>query len=785
MKNITKYAIIKHIERKEEKMKKDIKKWTIDDIIQEMGIIMPIIEVINCISFSEDMVEDFINKYDTYEEFPKLMLKRYEKQLNLKRLLFLNYMYLSGKKIPSRDNKEELENWMQARKKIANGKKEIIEMLQKYFVQNPIINLDAIDGTFLINIDDSRDYTTQEQKEKHQKERSESLARIEEIKSKINIDKLLQHMLNDIEGIYVKVPGLGEYIRNNIISDTLGTRDLKTIYQVIQEEISDVVDEKFIPQFKKELIDKAEYIDWDKFLLMSAYKIKNLINSISQYDNAEKEIKSKTRDMQICNELIRDRKTKINCEIVRDTKDRRYIKYSASQLKQDIEKNIIDGIYYGETRLKQIKEELTSGKISVSDISNPHLFELLRMSREEKLKCMDANGDNAISLYKNGIISKNEFNKYLENHTINAEQIKVLIEDDKKKKLESKEIVELYLKGKIELEEIATLKEYIYEEVTEERLINFYREREKEDKKERSQKYFALYREIKIREATEEEKEQISNNIILELGDEMEESDFIELYRNNLITINSIREWNGDAFVTNMMVNGLLKPADTKQIVKNNHLMIEEIKKELKQKDLTDEEKISLIITTFPEEEYTDLRTELFQYLTIISDNKERKKHEGITPSRDKKKGSKHYELDPCYKMQLLLLIDKDYSYSLTNDGHMILTLPNENKVIIEKMFKKVKDKVEIANGAATYVFNIAKYNSADILDKDGKIKRTNLYQLCDKDKKERYYHSKNWGEMIKEAFDLEHSEKHTEKEKDDIDQIIEKIKRTRKLKEF
>lgn len=212
---------------------------------------------------------------------------------------------------------------------------------------------------------------------------------------------------------------------------------------------------------------------------------------------------------------------------------------------------------------------------------------------------------------------------------------------------------------------------------------------------------------------------------------------------------------------------------------------------------LTDEEKISVIITMFDEENQQELRDELFQTLGILDDEKtesdesngkKKKDQENEvepkpTPKPPAPKGNS-YEFDPCYKIQLLSLIDKDYRPRLTLDGHMIFELPNLNKVIIEKMFRKNKEgKIVNANDAATYVLDLDTLNSENIISKTDKIDRSQLYRLAKNKKVVRYYHTKNWGDTIKEAFDIEKSERHSKQDKKQIDEIIERSKRTRKLR--
>lgn len=763
-------------------MKKDISKWNIYDILKNIGIYAPLDEILDCFEQTVEMANSIKNELNPDGSNIVTIINKYHDKFNFQKLLFLEYLYIKG--IKKTSEIEDLSSRISHRE-------EKIQILSKFYEKNLTIFLDITEDGTLNKIYDSRDYTTKVQKIEHTTQKLEGQSIIKEINEKIDLRYLLyMQMLTDIENIYIKLPQLGNYMRKNIILKTYGQGKEEEAKQIILYggEDPNKPYSEFLVEFEKELMDKAEYINWDKFLLLSAYRAKMVLDSVNSYDGIEDEIAVCKKIMEVSRELIKDPKITIKGKIETNSGEIKNIKYSYKNLKEDLERNVVDGMYIGKSMIEQMKRELLEGKINISDIYSIKLLHLLKLTPNERAKCMQINQHNAIDLYRNNIISKNELKRYLETTEVYAGTIKELQNSqNKEKELEIEYIISLYLKGNITLEEISKLKEDIQAEITEEKLIQYYKSRKNEETKKQAEKYFSLYREIKIRQRTEEEKEEISNNIILELGDEMEEADFIELYRANLITINAVREWNGEEFINQMLIEGLLKPADSQKIITQNQNVVEEIKDKLRKSTLSDEEKISLIITTFPEEEHAALRAELFQILKISKSTKtkENKKETKITNPQTHKAKRNEYELDPCYKMQLLMLLDKDYTYELTRDGHMILKLPNENKVIIEKMFKRTKNGVENANGAATYIIDIAKYNASSVLTEEGKIDRSKLYEICDKDKKERYYHTKNWGEMLKEAFSIEHSEKHTNQEKQEIENLIEKIKRTRKLKEF
>lgn len=768
-------------------MKKQLDKLELKDLLTTIGLYMPIIDLAQCFN-DENIAEEFvINQHNMDHETMVNLMKKYEKKLNKKKYIFTNYLYICGhKRIKGVDIIGQITN-----------RQDKIDLIGEFLRENPVILLDADYENLKGKIYDSRDFVSESQKKVHKEEKEEAKKRIAEIDERIDISYfLLVQILTDIEEAYIRVPDMGNLIRDNIMiktheNEANGNRDY--IVRLLNgEQNKDKPFYEYLPAFKEELFSKAEYLDWDKFLLLSAFRAKDTLNKIETADFPEGNKEVLQEMMIVAAELIKNRKTRIrgNLEFVGEGK--KQVRYSLQDLEKDIEERIIDGTYYGDADLQRIREELLSGKIKISDIYSKKVIKLLKLTPLQREQCMKLSEENALDLLKNGFSTENEMKKYITQNHLSIRTIKELMayeKMDKKKFLTPIDVIELYLNGNVELNVMSGLKDEILEQITEKKLVELYKRLENADtdEKNRIEKYFSLYRELKIREADSEERNEIGNEIIMQLGDDMEEEDFVELYRRNLIPIDTLIEWNGEEFVAKMLSDGLLKPKDTKKLLKEDKIKIDEIKRKMLINGLTDEEKISLIITTFDAEDEEYLREELFQTLKISEDERNyttKKTNEKARRNEPKMRG-KEYILDPCYKMQLLMLIDKDYTYTLTKDGHMIIELPNLNQVIIEKMFKRTKTGVEIADGSATYRMGIEEYKSQNILTEDAKIDRTKLYSLCKEEKAERYYHTKSWGETIRDAFTIKDSDRHTEEDKRKIDETIEKIKRTRRLKEI
>lgn len=758
---------------------KNIEKCSIEDLLKnEVGTFMPIREIGFCLESlgeNQEVVRKYFRECDEMSNSDIIkFLNKNKNVFNKSKYIFLNYLYLSGTVKKEESILSQLGNIN------SQIQKEKLNAMKEYLIKNPTI-LELDDEKRLY---DSRDYTTLEQKNEHLKDIQEAEKRIQEITSKGALQSIAVFQAESggeqFYSLFNELPAIIRGNMSNEIYSKMGYSE-EQILQIIQGigETPDVEPTEAGASLEKQLHKYKEYIDWDKFLLSTAY--------ITQKYTDIKEIEDiSTQIIILSYQLIKDEKTTIRGKDLDDKGKVIKITYSAKQLKKEVEENYIDGTYYHPKKKEELKEKLINGEETIQNINNPRILQALKLSNQELEKMIEQNQENLIYLYENDIINTNTARKYVTTHTLSNETTEKLLNIEGN--FISNEILELYFNGNITLEEMTKHKELFEQEITEKELIKLYRQLENvtDEEKNKTEKYFALYRETKINKAGNSEREEIGNNIILELGDNMEEADFFELYKRNLITINNLVEWNGETIVTQMFSEGLLKPFDMKTLVSDEKIKIEEIKNTLQSKKLTDEEKMTLIFTTFDREEDEETRKKLLQTLAVTTDFKsdsnasEKQKN----PEKETKQANR-YLLDPCYKMQLLMLIDKDYNYSLTKDGHLILELPNLNKVIVEKMFRRTKGKVEIAEGAATYILDADQFNASNPTTIEGKINRTKLYQMCKDEKAKRYYHTKSWGEMIKEEFEIERSSRYKEETKQQIDSTIEKIKRTRKLREI
>lgn len=776
-------------------MERDLSKLGIRDVIMEIGLYLPTLDVIQCFTDEKVMVElfenqDKMNQYDVVD-----FIEKNQKKFNMNRFIFANYLMMSGKKTI---------DGLDLRGKVTNRELKM-KKIEEHLATHPIILLDANGLTMQTQVYDSRDYCRPSKAKAHMDEVKAGLERLKEIDDKIDIEYLLLiQVLTDIGAAYCTVPELGSAMRENIIVNTFKDEEGITREELLSILNGNATREKsfieYMPQFIKELQENAEYIDWDKFLLVSAYRAQDTLDRMKLEDFPEGNVEALIKIMQTAVECTKNPKARIRAKLEMMEGGPKEVKYTVKDIEKALNERVIDGIYYGKAEIAHIKEEVLNGKKKISSIKNAKIIELLNMNPKEKRECMNQHQGNAIYLFKNGFIKQKELKQYASENILEDKTVEELLgikNENGEDLLSSEEILELYLNGNMSLNSVIKA-EKISPLVTEAELVRKYRDLENctPEEKSRIERYFSLFRAVKLTGKDEETKREVANNVVIELGDSMEEEDFIELYKRNIVDLETIIDWNSQEFAVDMFKKGILKPADSKKLANNGTVSVNKIKAGLLS-GLTDEEKISVIITMFDEENQQELRDELFQTLGILDDEKtesdesngkKKKDQENEvepkpTPKPPAPKGNS-YEFDPCYKIQLLSLIDKDYRPRLTLDGHMIFELPNLNKVIIEKMFRKNKEgKIVNANDAATYVLDLDTLNSENIISKTDKIDRSQLYRLAKNKKVVRYYHTKNWGDTIKEAFDIEKSERHSKQDKKQIDEIIERSKRTRKLR--
>lgn len=380
-------------------------------------------------------------------------------------------------------------------------------------------------------------------------------------------------VLTDLGGLICD-PELGELIRYEAFYNTGAPKGLiqkenKTLItpeEHIDSLRNEMSYEEMLPYVVQALEDSIEYIDLDKLLLCSAYRLIDLLESeVELYEHDEEEI---ARRLKIIHNYLKGKNVKIQGRIEKqifDSEEEEYeytdVSYRAKDLEKDMQK-YRGTKYFGKNRLNAIKTKLLSGEIKFRDLE----YKEIKLNTEEKISVAVASDENYLYLIENGLVEGNAINKINTMRSdLSSECIQALYE---RQLLSDEEIIELYLQGKVELEILSLL-----DIKTKVRVEDIFLEFSTEDNEDRIGRISELYK--KVRQEDEQYKEEIYNaylssldarylEIFLKLGtldfedlkgimtanewaealekSEISEGFFFDLQQNGIIAIEEIKD---------------------------------------------------------------------------------------------------------------------------------------------------------------------------------------------------------------------------------------------------
>ena len=289
-----------------------------------------------------------------------------------------------------------------------------------------------------------------------------------------------------------------------------------------------------------------------------------------------------------------------------------------------------------------------------------------------------------------------------------------------------RDILDLYLQSRINLDIIKRIDEKLPEEqkinleLKEEELANLYQDAKKEKKRQNTnldatmkyKRYGLLYQTLRRENLNKEEKVELDKKI-LECMADITQEDIMELYRDNLLTLETILQYGGDELVKKLTLQGDLRTSDARAYFESDKekVSIEEI---LQNPDMDETEKLILIYTTYGDnvQKREDLvKRYISAYASDIKgeNTTTRKKKE----KEEKIKGGKNTVTDPYQRWKLLALLDKNYSRKYVG-GYLIVKLHNTQKAIIEKLYGKKYGEVEPGKDTSTFGLSIEEYEKLE-----------------------------------------------------------------------
>lgn len=331
--------------------------------------------------------------------------------------------------------------------------------------------------------------------------------------------------------------------------------------------------------------------------------------------------------------------------------------------------------------------------------------------------------------------------------------------------------IKMYLDGKIQFEtikqsiEIYNLSEIIDDEQIIEKLIEK-RSSENEELDTEIKKLALLYREVKLRDKTEEERRNIADELLLNFEIKLEEDEAenieiekeekIYLYDIGIIPIDTIISWGEEDEIINLVKSDILNFNDIQRMYRENIINDNKIQEIMNSSDISMAKKITLINIIYLEDK--EKRNEMLQFMPIESEKIKSQKGENKNNLKksakiknEKQEEANEYIFDTAQRYNAIMLTDKEATVEAFADGHQVFHLPNINggTVIIEQLYivrgTKIKDKY----GSATYIMSEYDYinrkndivtseedkdknkeNENDMREKRYKINRTALKEL-------------------------------------------------------
>ena len=354
--------------------------------------------------------------------------------------------------------------------------------------------------------------------------------------------------------------------------------------------------------------------------------------------------------------------------------------------------------------------------------------------------------------------------------------------------LQIKDIVELYVNDKINLDVVKRINKNLPEDgkidiyLPEEELAKLYQNAKKDENSISKYKRFRLlYQTFKREKSDKKILENLSN---------IAEEDLIQLYKDNLLTLETILKEDGEGLVKNLLENGELKPSDAKIYYQSENTNIEDI---LKNPDMDDTEKMILIYSTYDDNK--EQREYLVNYLqTHVTDVKGESSTQRDNVNSENNVETKKTVTDPYERWRLFTLLDSNYTKKYV-DGYLIVNLNNSQKTIVEKMYQKRNGKVVSAYGTATFILDTEEYEKIEDELVDGKrfkvaklrkltkenpencTKITHHPPLLDEDGNEKT----SWGKRLLKNIGQEEIEKiYSDEEMKEIEECMKDIEKSR-----
>ena len=350
-----------------------------------------------------------------------------------------------------------------------------------------------------------------------------------------------------------------------------------------------------------------------------------------------------------------------------------------------------------------------------------------------------------------------------------------------------------YEQGQIHLDTIKELREEGIEFKNldiEEYIINSYmkiREQEHPDL-EKLDKFILLYKELKLKDMSEEERIDTANEFIIRIGERIENDvrqehakktfgsdDRRKLYEAGVIPIDTIAFWADKGELTSLLNSEVLIPKDIRRLYQDRRIILQDIQEMIESKDIRLEQKIGLINMVFPSPEDAIIRNQLFEKITDLDITVDFKDDNTIHREMKQEKSKAQYDkhlFDTAVRYNAWIESDENVKMEILNDGHIAAHLPNVKGgiVCIEQFYrlkkaKQGKKSIEDAYGVKGYVLTKDAYekNKDRFVTQDNRVIRSELAKIVkalepeleEKGIKGELYHFENYPEVVQELIGI------------------------------
>lgn len=594
----------------------------------------------------------------------------------------------------------------------------------------------------------------------------------------VGIECLIQTIvLTDFYEIFPDIY-VGDSVRTMIIDNDIVKRKLMTKEELEKmkhknyDEYEDfVTNTRFLGDLydlRKTLEKHIDHIDVDKLIMICCYRYEEGLenNAID-----EKDIEDVKKILQTSLKFVKENKKTFEFRLQTKQSEgykEKIVKYSTEDMRNCINR-IRNNKYLGREEIKNIRQKATLGEINLFNIESDDVDVIF--SEKELASLANLNDENlqyvAMKLQWNAdkiveaIIKKEGCSSDLLRNFVTQKMIT------------SKDVLELYMNNGISLDQIKEIKKDVdlSEIVNSYELIQYYihnielesKEEEKEENKKEYKRYLKLYKEVLINDRPEE-LETIANDLMVEIieqYDQNKQEEYLqqlkEFYKEGLLTIDVIVEWNNQEVVEKLIIDLYkgqeVRLEEVKEWIKDQKVPFECIKELVWEKDISYEERMKVAGEGWvPEEEIFDLYKKTLirdKDLLELADKSiiDRNKAENIineTNLADLEKNSKivlrvNDTIQKIKRDESLYVTEKERKEnSSPNKKPKLIIDPNERKEFFKLLGAGIPDEVEITKTSPFY-----NYEFYVIPDETGKIDQNSVV-IAERIYEEKEEHIKN-----------------------------------------